>query len=86
MQALEREITAMTSSHVERQDNSYEPHGTQCLIANLDVATGETLSPTIQETRTEEDFEKHIKKTIETDPEAGIPKGRILAFFKIVVA
>ncbi len=70
MQALEREITTMTSSHVERQDNSYERHGTQCLIANLDVATGEILSPTIQETRTEEDFEKHIKKTIETDPEA----------------
>ena len=70
MQALEREITAMTSSHVERQDNSYERHGTQCLIANLDVATGEILSPTVQETRTEEDFEKHIKKTIETDPEA----------------
>lgn len=70
MQALEREITTMTSSHVERQDNSYERHGTQCLIANLDVATGEILSPTIQETRTEKDFEKHIKKTIETDPEA----------------
>ena len=60
----------MTSIHVERQDNSYERHGTQCLIANLDVATGEILSPTIQETRTEEDFEKHIKKTIETDPDA----------------
>jgi hypothetical protein len=70
VQALEREITAMTSTHVERQDNSYERHGTQCLIANLDVATGEILSPTLQETRTEEDFEKHIKKTIETDPDA----------------
>ncbi len=70
MQALEREITAMTSNYVERQDNSYERHGTQCLIANFDVATDEILSPTIQETRTEEDFEKHIKKTIETDPEA----------------
>ena len=70
MQALEREITPMTPINVERQDNSYERHGTQCLIANLDVATGEILSPTIQETRTEADFEKHIKKTIETDPDA----------------
>ena len=70
MQALEREITAMTSAHTERQDNSYERHGTQCLIANFDVATGEILSPTIQETRTEEDFENHIKETIDTDPDA----------------
>jgi len=70
MQALERKITPMTSAHTERQDNSYERHGTQCLIANFDVATGEILSPTIQETRTEEDFEKHIKETVETDPDA----------------
>jgi len=47
MQALEREITPMTSTHAERQDNSYERHGTQCLIANFDVATGEILSPTL---------------------------------------
>ena len=70
MQALEREITPMTSAHVERQDNSYERHGTQCLIANFDVATGKIVSPTIQETRTENDFEKHIEETIKTDPKA----------------
>jgi len=70
IQALEREITPITSSHVERQDNSYERHGTQCLIANFDVASGKIQSPTIQETRTEEDFEKHIKETINSDPEA----------------
>jgi len=67
MQALEREITPQTNKHVERQDNSYERHGTQCLIANFDVATGQILSPTIQPTRTEKDFEKHIKDTINTD-------------------
>lgn len=70
MQALEREITLMTLDNVERQDNTYKRQGTQCLIANLDVATGEILSPTIQETRTEEDFERHIKNTIDTDPDA----------------
>ena len=70
MQALEREITPLTKNHVERQDNSYERHGTQCLIANFDVATGEILSPTIHDTRTEKDFEKHIKETIDTDPKA----------------
>jgi len=70
MQALEREITPMTPIHVERQDNSYKRHGTQCLIANFDVATGKILSPTLQETRTEKDFEKHIRETINSDPEA----------------
>ncbi len=70
MQALEREITAMTPTHSERQDNTYERHGTQCLIANFDVATGEIIFPTIQETRTEEDFENHIKTTVESDSQA----------------
>ena len=70
MQALEREITPMSSAHVERQDNSYERYGTQCLIANFDVATGTIISPTIRATRTEEDFENHIKETIDTDPAA----------------
>ena len=70
MQALEREITPMTSNHVERPDNTYERHGTQCIIANFDVATGEIISPTIQDTRTEDDFEKHIKETINQDPDA----------------
>ncbi len=60
----------MTSAHVERQDNSYERHGTHCLIANFDVAIGKIRSPTIQATRTEKDFENHIKQTIDTDPEA----------------
>ena len=70
MQALEREITPLTKTHIERQDNSYERHGTQCLIANFDVATGKILSPTLQNTRTERDFEKHIKETIDTDAKA----------------
>jgi len=70
MQALEREISSMNLSHVERQDNSYERHGTQCLIANFDVATGCVLSPSIQETRTEEDFKKHIERTISSDTQA----------------
>ncbi len=39
-------------------------------LPNFDVATGKILSPTIQATRTEEDFENHIKETIETDPGA----------------
>jgi hypothetical protein len=70
MQALEREITPMTKEHEERQDNSYERHGTQCLIANIDVATGEIVAPTVRDTRTEVDFEEHIKETVSEDPNA----------------
>jgi len=64
MQALEREITPMNANH------SYERHGTQCLIANFDIATGQVIYPSIQETRTEADFESHIKTTIASDPDA----------------
>ena len=70
IQALERVITAMKPGRHERQDHEYERHGTQCLIANFEVATGKIIAPTIGDTRNEEDFEQHIKKTIETDPDA----------------
>jgi len=68
IQALEREITPMRAGQYERQDNSYERHGTQCLIANFEVATGKIISPTIGKTRTEKDFVEHIERTIATDP------------------
>jgi len=70
IQALTRVITAMKPGRCERQDHEYERHGTQCLIANFEVATGKIMAPTIGDTRTEEDFEQHIKKTIEIDPHA----------------
>lgn len=70
IQALERKSTQMKSGQVERQDHEYIRHGTQCLIANLDVATGEIISSTVGDTRTEKDFLTHIKTTIKTDPEA----------------
>jgi transposase len=47
----------------------YIRHGTQCLTANLDVATGGMIAPTVASTRNEEDFAAHIAKTIKTDPE-----------------
>ena len=55
---------------VERPEYEYLRHGTQCLIANFDVATGEVVAPTIGPSRTEEDFAEHIAHTIATDPEA----------------
>jgi len=70
IQALERKVTPMRQGQCERQDSSYERHGTQCLIANFEVATGKVISPTIGERRTEEDFVNHIKRTVEQDPGA----------------
>jgi transposase len=55
---------------VERPEYEYLRHGTQCLIANFDVATGEVVAPTVGPSRTEEDFAGHIAHTIATDPEA----------------
>ena len=48
----------------------YERHGTQALIANLDVVTGQCVAPSIGHTRTEADFLAHISQTVALDPEA----------------
>ena len=55
---------------IERQEFEYARHGTQCLIANFEVATGQVIAPTIGPTRTEADFATHVAQTIATDPEA----------------
>ena len=55
----------------ERQEFEYRRHGTLCLIANLVVATGKILAPTLGPTRDEKDFARHIEETIATDREAG---------------
>jgi len=70
IQALER--TAPTKplrpGWVERREFEYIRHGTQCLIANFEVATGHSIAPTIGPTRTEADFVAHITQTVATDP------------------
>jgi transposase len=72
IQALERAAPTlpMKPGLVERPEYAYIRHGTQCLIANFNVATGEIIAPSIGATRTEEDFAAHIAQTIATDPEA----------------
>jgi hypothetical protein len=47
----------------------YIRHGTQALIANLEVATGQCCTPSIGDTRTEADFVAHIQQTVAQDPE-----------------
>lgn len=73
IQALERAAPTlpMRPGLEERREFEYSRHGTLCLIANLEVATGQIIAPTIGPTRTEEDFARHIEQTVETDPCAG---------------
>ncbi len=71
IQALERaHPTRPTRPRlVERQEFEYIRRGTQCLMANLEVATGLLLTPTVGPTRTEDDFVAHIAQTVRTDPD-----------------
>ena len=55
---------------VQLREFEYIRHGTQALIINPDVVTGQVVSPTCGDTRTEKDFANHIKRTIDCDPEA----------------
>jgi transposase len=73
IQALERIAPTKPPApgEVEKREFEYTRHGTVCLIANLDVATGKVVMPTLGPTRTEEDFVEHVRRTIATDPKAG---------------
>ena len=72
IQALERaaETKPLRAGEVEKQESEYIRHGTQCLIGNFCIATGEMIAPSIGGTRTEEDFVNHLKQTLKTNPEA----------------
>jgi putative transposase len=72
IQALERlhPCLPLQPGHIERQEFEYERHGTQSLIANLEVATGQVVTPSLGPTRTEADFAAHIIQTLQTDPQA----------------
>ena len=72
IQALERKHPSrpMIPGKVELREFEYIRHGTLALIANLDVATGRIVTPSLGQTRTEEDFVAHIRQTIATEPQA----------------
>ena len=72
IQALERKhpTRPMIPGKVELREFEYIRHGTQTLIANFEVATGQLITPSIGPTRTEVDFVAHIWQTIATDPDA----------------
>ena len=75
IQALERKYPdkAMKANYVRYREHEYIRHGTQSLIANFDIATGQCFAPSIADTRTEHDFVEHIEQTIASDnnPETG---------------
>lgn len=70
IQALERTYPThpMKAGKPEAQEFEYTRHGTQALIANFEVATGKVISPSVGDTRTEEDFATHIRATAATYP------------------
>ncbi len=72
MQALERAAPTlpMRPGLIERREAEYVRHGTQALTANLEVATGKVICPTIGQTRNERDFADHVAQTVASDPRA----------------
>ena len=72
IQAVERAHDTLASApgFVVRQEHEYIRHGHLCLIANFFVATGCVVHSSITETRTEADFDAHIRTTVASDPDA----------------
>ncbi len=72
IQALERAhpTRAMRPGLVELREFEYIRHGTLTLIANLEVATGQIVTPSLGPTRTEEDTVAHVRQTMTIDPDA----------------
>jgi hypothetical protein len=71
IQALERlyPTRLMQPGRVERREFEYIRHGTQCLTANFEIATGRIIAPTLGDTRTEADFLAHVSQTVAEDPQ-----------------
>lgn len=72
IQAIERKEKdlPLRPGKVQRQEFEYIRHGTQALIANFNVVTGQIIHPTCGDTRTEEDFAQNIRKMVESDLDA----------------
>lgn len=70
IQALERLYPTLPTQPglIERREFEYIRHGTQCLTANFEIATGRIVAPTIGDTRTEADFVAHVAQTVAEDP------------------
>jgi len=71
IQARERKHPSrpLLPGRVKLREHSYIRHGTLCLMANFEVATGRIIAATLGPTRKEKDFVAHIRQTIATDPD-----------------
>lgn len=68
VQALERKHPGlpMAPGKVERREFEYIRHGTASFIMNFNVYTGQIGKVSAGSTRTEEDFARHIRETVES--------------------
>jgi transposase len=72
LQANERraETKLPQPGRTAKEEFQYTRHGTVCLTGNWHVVRGQMLTPTISETRDNQDFARHIEQTIASDPTA----------------
>ena len=70
VQALERKHPGLPlrPGKVERREFEYIRHGTLSFMVNFEVATGQIGTVSVGPTRTEEDYVRHIQRTVEADP------------------
>ena len=59
----------MNIGAVEKREPEYERHGTQTLIASRNVRTEKIDAYTVGQTRTEEDYLRHVKAIVSTAPD-----------------
>lgn len=72
IQALERTMpdVPMKPGRPLKREFEYIRHGTQALIASLNVASGQIAKATVADTRTEKDLEAHLTSLISQNPAA----------------
>jgi transposase len=70
IQALQHQypVKPVRVGQVARIEHEYDRQGTLCLIANLEVATGRMVAPSVGPRRTEADFLAHIQQTVAQAP------------------
>ena len=61
---------AMKPGRCVKHEFEYVRHGTQTLIASFNVATGAIALATVEDTRTEKDFEAHVNHLLQQFPQA----------------
>ena len=72
VQALERKHPDLPilPGKVLRREFEYKRHGTLSFTCNIDVALGKLVACTASKTRNEKDFLEHIKRRVDSDPQA----------------